>query len=417
MDEESEPQLEPDDDDEEEEEGQQQQQQEVVVAIQEAAGGAYVDAGSRGGASPREEDSLVLTWQLHVKSEHGGVTTIEIEPEASCAEAKEKIARTEGTPAELMRLSLSMPGPGNVPPVELSEMFSLRECGVKDGSVVLLSRKEVASPLLRGGGGGGERTAVSGVAHWLSRSDAPGRSLEPEPEPDDGGGGGGCTDLWRLLQQAGLLDTLANGQPIDAALASLGVEDVEDITVLEPEDFESIGVTAAQQQALLSHLAEFQASGFGSPESAPVAPQQHQQHQQRDSGMEAPVTARLSQISAPHLDHRGGSDSGYTSLSSSVSAYGARKRSPSVAVDKFVARQRAWNGMRKRNLEEKKREVMIEEGALQPTRRLTRAEIADFADRQMEAVELRDIRRELLKEEVVYNEVRARRSCGWWPTV
>ena len=108
--EESEPQLEPDP----QHDGEEEQQQ--------ATGGAYVDAGS-----PREEDSLVLTWQLHVRSEHGGVTTIEIEPEASCAEAKDQIARTEGTPAELMCLSLSMPGPGNVPPVELSEMFSLRE--------------------------------------------------------------------------------------------------------------------------------------------------------------------------------------------------------------------------------------------------------------------------------------------------
>ena len=105
-------------------------------------GGQWVDAGSRG--SPRD-DSLVVTWQLHVKSDDG-VTTIEIEPDASCVEAKERIARIEGTPAELMRLSLSMPGPGNVPLVELNDMFSLSECGVKDGSVVLLSRKDAASP-------------------------------------------------------------------------------------------------------------------------------------------------------------------------------------------------------------------------------------------------------------------------------
>jgi hypothetical protein len=376
--------------------------EEAEPQLEDGAGGAYVHAGS-----PGEEVSELLTWQLHVKSENGGLTTIEIEPEASCAEAKEQIARTEGTPVELMRLSLSVVGPGDVPPVELSEMFSLRECGVKDGSVILLSRKEAASPLQRGGG---ERMAESGVAHWLARSPtSPGFRPEPEPEPVDGGGGGGArADLWRLLQQARLLDTLANGQPIDAALASLGVEEVGDISVLEPEDFESIGVTAAQQQTLLSHLAEFQESP---PESAPVAPQQHQLHQ-RDRGMDASASARMTQRSAPQQrHHRGGSDSGYTSPTSSTSsrsAYGSRNRSPTVAVEKFVARQRAWNGMRKRNLEEKKRE---------PTRRLTRAEVADFADRQMEAVELRDIRRELLKEEVVYNEVRARCAYGWRPAV
>jgi len=67
--------------------------------------------------------------------------------------------------------------------------------------------------------------------------------------------------------------------------------------------------------------------------------------------------------------------------------------------------------MRQRNLEEKKRELMRQEGSLQHTRRLTRAEVAEFADRQMDAVELREIRRELLKEEVVYNEVSRRRCC------
>jgi hypothetical protein len=105
-------------------------------------GGQWVDAGSRG--SPRD-DSLVVTWQLHVKSDDG-VTTIEIEPDASCVEAKERIARIEGTPAELMRLSLSMPGPGNVPLVELNDMFSLSECGVKDGSVDRLRRPLRATP-------------------------------------------------------------------------------------------------------------------------------------------------------------------------------------------------------------------------------------------------------------------------------
>ena len=362
----------------------------------EEAGGAYVDAASGSRAGSPREDSLVLTWQLHVKSEHGGVTTIEIEPEASCAEAKEQIARIEGTPPELMRLSLSMPGPGDVPPVELSEMFSLKECGVKDGSVVLLTRKEAASP----------PAPRSGVAQWLSRSDASQLRPEPEPAPRADGGRAG---MWRLLQRAGLLDTLVNGQPIDAALASLGVEEVDDISVLEPEDFESVGVTASQRQVLLSHMADLQTGGAGSPESA--AQPQGQQHRAR--GMDTPASG-LAQLSHPrYRHHRGGSDDGYaspTSSNTSRSEYGSRRKSPTVAVEKFVARQRAWNGMRQKNLEDKKREVMREEGTLRPTRRLTRAEIADFADRQMEAVELRDIRRELLKEEVVYNEVRGRHA-------
>ena len=52
----------------------------------------------------------------------------------------------------------------------------------------------------------------------------------------------------------------------------------------------------------------------------------------------------------------------------------------------------------------KREEVMKQEGSLKPKRRLTRAEVDEFAERQMDAVELREIRREMLKEEVVYNE-------------
>ena len=304
-----------------------------------------------------------------------------------------------------MVLSLLVQGAGDVTPVVLGEMFSLRECGVQDGSVVLLSTKDAPSPLPQpaAAGGGG------GVAQWLSRSEAPSAGPCPEPEPEMAGGG--RTGVWRLLQQAGLLDTRVDGQPIDAALASLGVEEVEDISVLEPEDFESIGVSASQREALLAHLAEFQAGGFGSPEAS-ASP--NPQRQDRGTAVEASssASARLAQVSGPRYRHRGGTDDGYgspTSSSSSRSAYGSRGRSPTAAVEKFVARQRAWNGMKQRNLEEKKREVMLEEGTLQPTRRLTRAEMADFADRQMEAVELREIRRELLKEELLYNEVSARR--------
>jgi hypothetical protein len=402
-------------------------------------GGQWVDAGSRG--SPRD-DSLVVTWQLHVKSDDG-VTTIEIEPDASCVEAKERIARIEGTPAELMRLSLSMPGPGNVPLVELNDMFSLSECGVKDGSVVLLSRKDAASPpprtatgsdalseqRLRAFNGAGERPSEAGVAQWLSHEDAGSRTLEPEPEPvgepGTAGVGGGQRDMWRLLQRGGLLDTLVDGQTIDAALASLGVEEVEDIAVLEPEDFESIGVTVSQQQMLQSLAADFQAGGFdaGSP-PAPAPPPL----QQSGQDMGASASARLAQLSTPRYrasvgqssanGSRRQSESGYSSPTSTISSRGAgpRRTSPrsaerTVAVEKFVARQRAWNGMRQRNLEEKKRELMRQEGSLQHTRRLTRAEVAEFADRQMDAVELREIRRELLKEEVVYNEVSRRRCC------
>ena len=297
-------------------------------------------------------------------------------------------------------LSLLVQGAGDVKPVVLGEMFSLRECGVQDGSVVLLSTKDSSSPLPQPAAAGG-----GGVAQWLSRSDASSERPCPEPEPEVVGGG--RTGVWRLLQQAGLLDTRVDGQPIDAALASLGVEEVEDISVLEPEDFESIGVTASQRQALLSHLADFQAGRSGSPEeSAPPNPQR----QDRGRTVETSANVRLTQESGPRYRHRGGTEDGYTSPTSSTSsrsAYGSRGRSPTAAVEKFVARQRAWNGMRQRNLEEKKREVMLEEGTLKPTRRLTRAEMADFADRQMEAVELREIRRELLKEEVLYNEVSA----------
>ena len=47
-------------------------------------GGVYVHATARAIASPRE-DSTLQTWQLHVKTD-GGVVSIEIEPEATCAE-------------------------------------------------------------------------------------------------------------------------------------------------------------------------------------------------------------------------------------------------------------------------------------------------------------------------------------------
>ena len=46
-----------------------------------------------------------------------------------------------------MVLSLLVQGAGDVTPVVLGEMFSLRECGVQDGSVVLLSTKDAPSPL------------------------------------------------------------------------------------------------------------------------------------------------------------------------------------------------------------------------------------------------------------------------------
>jgi hypothetical protein len=47
-------------------------------------GGVYVHATARATASPRE-DSALQSWQIHVKTD-GGVVSIEIEPEATCAE-------------------------------------------------------------------------------------------------------------------------------------------------------------------------------------------------------------------------------------------------------------------------------------------------------------------------------------------
>jgi hypothetical protein len=61
--------------------------------------------------------------------------------------------------------------------------------------------------------------------------------------------------LARFLHEAGL-STRDRGRHIYDGLISLGVERVEDIDVLEPEDFEQVGITPVQQQTLLSHLTD-----------------------------------------------------------------------------------------------------------------------------------------------------------------
>ena len=378
-------------------------------------GGYYSPADS-----PRDQDdSLVASWQVHVRV---GVAfhTLELPPDASVVEVKEQIARIEGTPAESQRLLLSVPGPRGVPlsAIELNDMFSLSECGVKDGGVIVLEAASAGAGAPRSAGGSpaglsaqalraftDERAdkPAEAVEQWLSHADG-GPSPEPEPSPDAASVGGGRRDIWRLLQCANLLDALVDGQPLDAALASLGVEEVEDLSVLEPEDFESIGVAEAQQQIILSLAAGFEA-GAGER----TAEEEEEQHLQQQSPEQQPVepnsgaaaSARLAQLSTPNYrSPRGGS----SSPSGSGRIRTPRSGERTVAVEKFVARQRAWNGMRQRNLEMKREEVMKQEGSLQPKRRLTRAEVDEFAERQMDAVELREIRREMLKEELDYNE-------------
>ena len=90
-------------------------------------------------------------------------------------------------------------------------------------------------------------------------------------------------------------------------------------------------------------------------------------------------------------------------------AFAERQR----AVEKFVARQNAWSGRKARKLERRKQEVMMAEGSLEGgyARRLTRVEMEDFAERQLDAAEIAEERRAMLKEEVLYHE----RGGQWWP--
>lgn len=59
--------------------------------------------------------------------------------------------------------------------------------------------------------------------------------------------------LASFLHEAGL-STRGHGRHIYDGLIRLGVNRVEDIDVLEPEDFEQVGITPSQQKILYSHL-------------------------------------------------------------------------------------------------------------------------------------------------------------------
>ena len=161
----------------------------------------YRDGGGGGGGghyspadSPRDQDdSLVASISLHVRVGEQ-LYTLALPPDATVIECKEQIARIEGTAVELQRLVMSVPG---LSAIELNDMFSLSESGVKDGGMIVL---ETAA----GGAGAGAAQAArlsaqalreftderadkpaEAVAQWLADG---GPSPESEPSPSAVGG-------------------------------------------------------------------------------------------------------------------------------------------------------------------------------------------------------------------------------------
>lgn len=405
-----------------------------------------------GSCSGDEHDRTGDQMHVHVRVAHGDTTyTIAVPSGATVKEVKEELQKTEGTPTLQQQLT-SQNGPGRT----LADSASLREYGLGDGCVLLLAtaqsshedgecgvlsvpsfgdtNAQLSSPSsqlskhnLRKHDVALEKQTffappAKAIETWLSdaapqeaalqpaasadRSSEPQSPVDRSPrEPSDNAVDEPLGELEYFLQCAGLLNTeVGGGETVLSALATLGVEAVDDIEVLEDEDYASVGVHAEHQAQLAKTLVrwpelERQRVKSGQRQaSAPLAAVRSDR---------AAASSRIAQLAMPlprwDLNRQRRSRETRARNAALQQLSPNRQR----AVEAFVSRQEQWRTEAKFRMDEKR---AAELGTSVSGRKINKEQLQEFFTRQQDAHFKRTDRREQKREEVI----RAERGSNWF---